>query len=158
MTTSFANLSFRKNDWGQLVLTFADGAEHVGVEPVRCFPLTEPERWIAILDAEGREVLNLPSLDVLSPTAREVLRRELIEREFMPSIRKISSASAPNPPCQWIVETDRGATQFQLESEDEVRRLGKNSVVIADSHGIRYKIEDIGKLDSFSQRTIRRLI
>ena len=158
MSTDFADLTFRKNEWGQLVLSLPDGTEHAGVEPVRCFPLSDPDRMIALVDADGRELFNLPSLDVLNPAACEIVRHELAEREFVPVILRIMSVSSPNTPCRWDVETDRGKTSFQLESDDDIRRLGIAGAVIADSNGIRYKIQDIGKLDGFSQRTIRRLI
>lgn len=156
--SSFADLNFRTNDWGQLVLVLSDGIEHPGIDPVRCFPLTDPDRAIALLDSEGKELINLPSLEVLNPTAREVIRRELTERDFVPVIQRIVSTSAPNPPCLWNVETDRGRTSFQLESEDDIRSLGKTGVVIADSNGIRYKVLDISMLDAGSRRIIRRLV
>ena len=56
------------------------------------------------------------------------------------------------------VETDRGATSFLLESEDDVRKLGPHRVMIADSNGIRYTIPDVRKLDSHSQRIVQRLV
>ena len=158
MTLNFTDLNFRKNEWGQLVLVMSDGTEHPGIDPVRCFPLSDPERTIALLDGEGREVVNLPSLDVLNPAARAAIERELAERDFVPVIHKITATSAPNPPCLWNVDTDRGPTSFHLENEDDIRRLGKTGLVIADSHGIRYKIHDIGKLDVNSQKVIRRLV
>ena len=155
---SFPELTFHRNAWGQLVLSLPDGTRHSGVEPVRCFPLSDPTHAIALLDAEGREILNLTSLDVLSPAARDILQRELAEREFVPVIHRIVATSAPNPPCRWDVETDRGRTSFQLESDDDCRRLGPHGVLIADSNGIRYSITEIGKLDASSQRIVRRLV
>ena len=153
----FAGLNVIQDEWGQLVLTLTDGTVHRGVEPIRCFPLSDPEHSIALVDGEGHELVNLPSLDVLNPTTRAVISHELVEREFAPLIWRILTTSAPNPPCQWTVETDRGSTSFQLESEDDIRKLGTGAV-IADSHGIRYKIQDISALDVQSQRIIRELI
>ena len=158
MDADFAKLQFSRNDWGQLVLELPGGIVHAGVEPVRCFPLSDPERTIAIIDSEGRELVNLPSLDVLNSSASDLVRRELAEREFTPTIRRIVTTSAPSPPCRWDVETDRGSTGFQLESEDDIRKLGTSGAVVADANGIRYLVPDIGKLDAYSQRTIRRLI
>ena len=97
-------------------------------------------------------------MDSLNPAAREALRLELAARDFIPVIQKVLSASNPSPPCEWSVETDRGATKFLLESEDDVRKLGPNRVMIADSNGIRYTIPDIQKLDSHSQRIVHRLV
>ena len=156
--TNFAGLSFRKNEWGQLVLVMPDGAEHPGIDPVRCFPLTDPDHVIALLDPEGKEVICLPSLEVLNPESREFIRRELAERDFVPVIQKIMTTSAPYPPCIWNVETDRGKISFHLESEDDIRSLGKSGIVIADSNGIRYKILDISKLDSTSRRIVRQVV
>lgn len=154
----YDKLTFERDLWGQLVLSLPDGTQHAGVEPVRCFPLSNPTHAISLVDCDGHEILNLPTLDVLSPVARDVLHRELAEREFVPNIQRVVSTSAPNPPCRWDVETDRGRTSFQLESDDDCRRIGSQGVVIADSNGIRYLIPDINRLDSSSQRVIRRLV
>ena len=43
--------------WGRLVFTDAAGRQHVGVEPVRAFPLSDPACGVALLDAEGHELL-----------------------------------------------------------------------------------------------------
>jgi Domain of unknown function (DUF1854) len=154
----FSKLQFDRDQWGQLVMTGPHGMKHASIEPVRCFPLSDPNHAIALLDADGRELFNLPSLDVLSTSAREILQRELTEREFVPIIRSILSTSTPNPPCRWEVETDRGRTSFQLESDDDCRRLSPNGVLIADSNGMRYRIPDIALLDATSRRIVRSLV
>ncbi len=156
--TDLTALQFDRDDWGRLVLTLGDGQTHVGIEPVRCFPLSDPEKSIALLDPEGHELLTLSSLDSLNPTARTVLESELSSRDFVPVIKRVISASNPTPPCQWSVETDRGTTRFQLESEDDIRKLGPHRVMIADSNGIRYTIPDTRQLDTATQRIIQRLV
>ena len=155
---SIGALAFERDEWGRLVLKTGDGKTFVGVEPVRCFPLSDPEKAIALLDPEGKEILTLPDLESLNPAAKEALRLELASRDFVTEIQKVVSASNPIPPCQWSVETDRGSTSFLLESEDDVRKLGPNRVMVADSNGIRYTIPDLRKLDSHSQRIVQRLV
>ena len=152
-----ASLKFARDDWGRLVLKTADGATYVGVEPVRCFPLSDPDQSVALLDAEGHEIVTLPNLGELNDEARKLVLSELESRDFVPVIRKVLSTTNPNPPCRWSVETDRGATNFQLESEDDVRKLGPNRLMIADSNGIRYFIPDLRLLDSASRRIVQRL-
>jgi hypothetical protein len=136
----------------------ADGQTHVGVEPVLCFPLSDPDKSVAILDSEGHELMTLPDLSCLNPMARDTLKADLVAREFVPEIQRIISTSNPNPPCRWTVETDRGQTSFQLESEDDIRKLGPNRVMIADSNGIRYTIRDVKSLDLPTQRIVQRLV
>lgn len=154
----FGQLRFSHNGWGQLVVVAPDGMEFAGVEPIRCFPHTAPSISIALLDSHGRELLLLPSLDVLSAEARQVIERDLAEREFIPEIRRILSVSAPWPPCEVDVETDRGITRFAVDSEDDFRRLPNGAIIINDSHGVRYRISQSETLDTGSKRHLRRFL
>ena len=153
-----AVLFFDRDAWGRLILTLSDGKTFVGVEPVRCFPLSDPLKAIALLDSDGKEILTLPDLELLPDEPRRVLEAELAARDFVPVIQRIVSTTNPNPPCRWSVETDRGQTRFQLESEDDVRKLGPYRVLIADSNGIRYSIPDVRQLDSHTQRIVQHLV
>jgi hypothetical protein len=152
------DLTFDRDAWGRLVLKMGNGQTYVGVEPVRCFPLSDPLKAIALLDLEGKEILTLPDLDSLNQDARQTLESELAARDFVPVITRVVSTTNPNPPCQWSVDTDRGKTSFHLESEDDVRKLGPFRVMIADSNGIRYSIPDVRQLDSHTQRIVQRLV
>ncbi|WP_010586219.1 cyanophycin metabolism-associated DUF1854 family protein [Schlesneria paludicola] len=156
--TELTSLTFSHDAWGRLLMTYGDGRTCSGVEPIRCFPITDPESSIALVDSDGHELLTLPTLNALNPTARKVLELELSARDFVPVIRRVISASNPNPPCRWVVETDRGETSFQLESEDDIRKLGPHRIMVADSNGIRYSIPDTRQLDSATQRIVQRLV
>jgi len=156
--TDLSEMTFERDAWGRLVMKSANGVSHQGVEPVRCFPLSDPQKSIALLDAEGKEILTLPNLDSLNPSARQLLEVELTARDFAPVIQKVVSANNPSPPCRWVVKTDRGETQFELESEDDIRKLGPHRIMIADSNGLRYMIPDLRQLDSASKRIVQRLV
>ena len=110
--------------FGQLVLTDADGRQWSGVEPARAFPISCPEQWVSLCDAEGHEVLCVRELDKLPPDVRTMLEEELGRREFVPLIENILKVADDTDPSEWEVETDRGTTTFLLDSEDDVRRLG----------------------------------
>jgi hypothetical protein len=141
------------DDWGRLVLTDAGGKRHVGVEPIRAFPISDPGKWISLCDAEGHEVAWIESLDELSEANRAILAEELAHREFVPVIQRIVSASS-EVPSDWEVITDRGPTRFTLTSDDDVRRLGPHRAMILDARGTRYLIPDVRRLDSFSRRVV----
>ena len=87
--------------WGRLVLIDADGRRHVGVEPVRAFPFTDPARGVSICDPDGSEVVFIEDLAALPATTRQVLEEELGRREFVPVIRRIVRVSAESPPADW---------------------------------------------------------
>ncbi len=155
-STASSPLSFRLDHdaWEQLVLIEAGGRRHVGVEPVRTFPISEPEHGISICDAEGHELVCVEDLADLPPDVRSILEDELVRREFIPVIQRIVSVSSDQEPCDWAVETDRGRTTFQLDTDEDVRRLGPHGVIIVDAHRIRYLIGDVRKLDSASRRIL----
>lgn len=152
------NFGLSHDAFGRLVLVDAQGQRHVGVEPVRAFPISNPENWISLCDAEGRELAAVETLDQLPQPTRQVLQQELSRREFMPRIQRIVRVSAIAEPSEWDVETDRGITTFTLNSEDDVRRLGPHQALIIDAHGIRYLIGDTRQLDSASRRVLERYL
>jgi hypothetical protein len=144
--------------WGRLILTDADGRQHVGVEPVRAFPITDPRHGIALCDADGHELLWIDDLDTLPPTLCRFLEEDLARREFVPVVRRIVRISAPVEPSEWEVDTDRGRTRFVLNSEDDVRRLGDHRALLVDAHGIHYLIPDLRALDTTSRRLLERYL
>jgi hypothetical protein len=136
-----------------LVLVDAAGQCHAGVVPIRAFPISDVNHWISLCDADGHEVVCIENLADLSPELREILTEELSRREFVPVIARILSATTEEP-SQWEVETDRGPSTFQINSEDDVRRLEPHQASILDSHAVRYLIPDIRRLDAASRRIL----
>ena len=154
---SSANPDFtlERDAWGQLVLIYADGRRLAGVEPARAFPISAPEGLLSICDAEGRELLCVEDVAALQPEVRRILEEALAQREFVPVVVRIERVSADTDPSQWQVVTDRGPTAFLMEdSDNDVRRLGPNRILLVDSHGIRYLIPDARRLDAASRRIL----
>jgi len=157
ISTTF-DFSLEHDAFGRLVLTMPDGAQHVGVHPVRGFPISDPRRGVAVCTVEGRELAWIDEMDQLSPAARGVLEAELAQREFLPIIKRIFRVSLQTNPCEWEVETDRGRTKFLLKSGDDVRRLENQRALVTDAHGIRYLIPDPESLDRHSRRILERYL
>lgn len=151
-----------RNAYGRLVWVDAAGQRHEGVVPVRAFPLTAPEHGIALLSAEGKELVWIDTLAELPAAARALILEELGQREFMPVIRRILGVGSYATPSTWRVETDRGATELILKSEDDIRRLRgplyPRGLLIADSNGIHYLIPDRNALDAMSRRILKRFL
>jgi hypothetical protein len=150
--------ALRRDAWGRLVLIEPDGRQHVGVEVVRAFPLSDPSHHVSICDANGRELVWIPDLAALPPALVQQIEEELAQREFVPVIRRILRVSAPVEPSEWEVETDRGRTAFVVNSEDDVHELDERRALITDAHGIRYLIPDIEGLDGHSRRLLERYL
>ncbi len=142
---------------GRLVATTPD-ATHDDLAPVRCFPFTDPDRFVSLVDARGREVMRIDDPSNLEPASRELLTKELARREFLPQIKRIRDVSPRSEPSTWDVETDRGHVRFVLPSEDNLRRLPGDGVLITDQHGVRYRIVSIAALDRRGREIMRRYL
>lgn len=142
----------------RLVLTDAQARRHESVEPIRAFPISDPDRWISLCDPSGHEVASIADLNELPADQRELLLDELTRREFVPVIQRIEHISSLAEPCEWTVSTDRGPTKFVLNSDEHVRKLGLHKALIVDSHGLRYLVPDANQLDSHSRKLLARYL
>jgi hypothetical protein len=149
-----ARLKLLRGGDGSLHAVEPGGSHLKGLTPVRLFPLTDPDHWIVLVDRKGREVVMIAAPHELDAASAVLLNEELRTREFVPHIDRIMWVSGTSEPSQWRVATDRGITEFVLNDEKDIRRLGAHGVLIVDAHGIRYLIPDDRKLDRASRRTI----
>ncbi len=152
------HLELEVDAWGRLNLTDEFGERHVGVEPVRAFPISDPTRWISICGPTGQELVQIETLDDLSAENRQMVIGELSRREFLPVIRRIVRVDIDTFPPTWEVETDRGPTQFGLDGDENVRRLAHDRALIIDAKGMRYLIADTKALDHHSRRILERYL
>ena len=147
-----------RNQAGRLLLTFQDGRMYEGVVPVRAFPLQTPEQFIAFVSPEGKEVAWIDDLSALPQDMREVITQEIASREVMPTIERIVSVSTLSTPSTWDIVTDRGATKLILKGEEDIRRLPGSTLIITDSHGLRFVLPDMHALDKNSRRILDRFL
>ena len=152
------NFELRRNAFGRLVLSDAEGIEHVGVVPVRAFPIAAPDEGLSLVSATGRELVWLERLGDLSPAQRALIDDELAAREFVPEILRLHEVSSFSTPSNWKVDTDRGATQFVLKGEEDIRRIGRTMLLIADNHGLQFLVRDFAALDRHSKRLLERFL
>lgn len=153
-----ASFELRRNAFGRLVFIDAEGTEHDDVVPVRAFPITEPERGIALVDSHGHELAWIERLTELPAPQRELVDGELRSREFMPVIRRIVSVSSYATPSTWRIETDRGPCDLVLKGEEDIRRLADPALLVSDAHGINYLIRDRQALDAPSRKILDRFL
>ncbi len=143
---------------GRFAFAAADGTRHEAVVAVRAFPVSDPGRGFSLLSADGHELAWVERLADLAAPLREVFEQALCEREFMPEINRLIAVSGFVTPCTWQVDTDRGPTRFVLKGEEDIRRMGPNTLLIADSDGIHYLLRDVAGLDKASRRILDRFL
>lgn len=158
MAESGGPFALSRDAFGRLVLTQPDGTAHTAVVPVRAFPIGAPDEGLSLMSADGHELAWIDGLGSLDPTSRGLVEEDLASREFVPEIRAIRSVSSFATPSSWSVETDRGDATLVLKGEEDIRRLARNTLLIADRHGIQYLLRDVGALDRHSRRLLDRFL
>ena len=153
-----ADYQLRRNAFGRLEFIGSDGEVHVGVVPVRAFPISAADDGVALVDPYGHELAWIDQLADLPDELRALVEAELAQREFMPVITRIVGVASFATPSTWQVETDRGPASFVLKGEEDIRRLTPPALLIADSHGIHFLIRDRSALDQHSRRILDRFL
>lgn len=152
------NFQLRRDSFGKLVLTTAEGEEHIGVMPVRAFPIQAPTRGISLVRDGGKEAAWIDDLDALPDAIRALVQEEIEGREFIPEILHIKEVSSFATPCTWFVKTDRGDTEFVLKLDEDIRRVGEASLLISSSHGINFLVRDMFHIDKHSRIILDRFL
>jgi hypothetical protein len=145
-----------RNALGSLVFIDAKGERHIGVYPVRAFPITAPAAGIGIMNQSGKEVCWFSDVALIPEAELTLVEEELAAREFMPVIEKITKVSTFATPSIWDIDTDRGPTRIRLKGEEDIRRIAGNTLLIADSNGLQFLIKDSTQLDKISKKLLDR--
>jgi hypothetical protein len=147
-----------RDESSQLVFVDGSGERHVGVIPLRTFPISEPDGHISLLAKQGHEIAFIESLASLPEEAANLVRRDLACREFVPVIRRIVALTDDSYLPRWQLETDRGDTEVQVHVDDGLRRLGEHGLLVVDVYGFRFLIPHTAELDAASRRVLDRYL
>ena len=158
MNTTNIQIAIERDAFGRLVLTATDGVRHIGIVPVRAFPLSAPDAGVSLVGSDGKEVMWIDRLDDVPPTARALLAQDLAVRDFAPTLLQLHAVSSFGVPSTWTVSTDRGATSFVLKAEEDIRRLEGGALLIASAHGVQFRIPDVKTLDRASRKLLERFL
>ena len=161
---SVRDISFWRNDLGQLCATLDDGSVIEEALVYRTCPITDPDRFISIrvgaTQSEQRELGLVRNLNSFPPEQRRLLKEELAKRYFFHIITRIRTLREELGFLYWEVETDKGPRQFIIPRWDQraVYHGASGVRVITDVDGGRYEIPDLDRLDPASRAAFLRYI
>ena len=147
-----------RDSYGRLIFTDENSELHIGVVPVQAFPIEAPSENISLMSTDGHELAFIPLLSDVDVDTRRIIVEDIAQREFMPLIDRLMFVSTFSTPSTWQVMTDRGITSFVLKGEEDIRRLKGNGLLITDSHGVTYRVNDMRLLDRMSRRLLDRFL
>ena len=156
MNPPATHFDLQRNAAGNLTFTDAAGVVHDNVLPLRLFPLTDPQHWVAITSATGLDLACIEDLATLSGPTRDLLLETLAQRDFVPLILSIQAILRAAHGYEWHVTTDRGKTHFTVENDESIQPLAGGSIVVMDHRNTRYLIPDPATLDLKSRQRLER--
>lgn len=135
---------------GQLWVRTGEGTHAVRVH--RCFPWSEPGKFLSLRDDDHREVALVETLDELDGDSRRVLEGAVAEAGFVLEVTRIVRVEEEVEIRSWEVETRQGYRAFQTRLDDWPLDVPGGGIVIRDVAGDLYHIADPGALDEESRR------
>ncbi|MGI6264363.1 MAG: DUF1854 domain-containing protein [Acutalibacteraceae bacterium] len=139
------NATFTATDGGFVKMEFG-GKTYPRVAVHRCFPFSDPERYLSIREPEGdgREIGLIDDLKAMPETTRALLEGQLALRYFTPKIRRIRDIKEEYGYSYWDVQTDRGDCRFTVRmGGSNVYAIGKDRYLVNDLDGNRFEIPDL---------------
>ncbi len=124
------------------------------VEVKRAFPFEKPEEFIVLADEDGKDQGFIRSLSQRRESEKDILRKELARRYFMPLIRRILKITDRFGFSYWKVETDGGIIEFSVRDTYKSIIRPDERMIITDADGNRFQIPDVNALDKRSRKKI----
>jgi hypothetical protein len=152
------NFNLEKDVFGNIRLVLGNGQSHDQVRIIRAFPISDPENGFSIVNQDGHELVWFESFDQLSEENQRIAHASLEQIEFIPVISKITDLNTYALPSIWDIETDRGITKLKLKTEQDIRRVSSEALLITDANGIQYLIKNRKTLDKFSKKVLDRFM
>ena len=129
-----------------------EGAREVTVS--RCFPWSEPGRFISLRSRDEEEVLLVRDVAELDEGSRVALERSLLEAGFVLEIERVLEIDEEIEIRSWRVITKNGPRRFQTPRDEWPRPLPGGGLLVRDVAGDLFHIREPGRLDPASRRKL----
>ena len=143
-------LTLEKRADGQLWAGL-DGEERA-VRVHRCFPWSEPERFVSLRDTDNEEFVLVESAEELCDGSRRVLQDALVEAGFVLEVTGITDVDEEVEIRTWKVQTRQGERTFQTRLDEWPTQLSRGGIVIKDVAGDLYHVADPEGMDDRSRK------
>ena len=155
------NAEFRRTEGGFISLKVMPqgepAREYARVGVYLTFPLTNPEEFISIREADekAKEIGIVEKLSQLPKDQQEMLREQIKLRYFRPIITKVLDVKDEYGYAYWNVVTTFGACRFTTQmSGDAVIHLSDSRLLVTDIDGNRYEIPDFYQLGVMERKKL----
>jgi hypothetical protein len=130
------------------------GGGFTPVRPVRCFPWSNPGRYISLRDDKDREVAFVGDPADLDEGSRELLAEELAQASFVLHVCRIIEVREELEIRIWKVQTKEGLRTFETARDEWPRPLPDGNLLLSDVAGDLYLVPRAAELDASSRRVL----
>lgn len=141
----------RRSD-GQLWASQADEERAVWVR--RCFPWSEPTRFVSLRDHEKNEFALISDIAELDDPSRDALEGALVEAGFVLDVERVLMVKEEIEIRLWRVQTAQGERSFQTRLDEWPREVPGGGFIIRDVAGDLYHVADPEALDAASRELL----
>jgi hypothetical protein len=152
MTERSAELRLEQRADGRLWAVKPDGERPVTVR--RCYPWSEPVRYISLRDDDDAEFGLVRDPAELDVDSRGALEGALAAAGFVFDVARVLEIDEEVELRTWRVETRQGARAFQTRLDDWPRALPDGGLLIRDVGGDLYRVPSAQGLDRESRELL----
>ena len=135
-------------------LRVTTGWETKAVVVRRCFPWSEPGKYISLRDEDQEEVALIKDVAELTPESRSALELAMAEAGFVFEVTRVIDVDEEVEIRHWQVDTRQGKRSFQTRLDDWPRALPGGGFLIRDVAGDLYRLPEPGTMDKNSQELL----
>ncbi|MGE9296404.1 MAG: DUF1854 domain-containing protein [Puniceicoccales bacterium] len=134
------------------------GKDAVLVRPVKCFPLSEPGRFLSLRDDKNEEFAFINDVSTLDETSAAALNEALTAGGFTFAVTGIDEIKEDFELRVFKVRTAAGERQFQTALDAWPRSVEDGSFLMEDVFGDLYRFPPSEELDPESAKRLWSLI
>ena len=147
--TVASELTLERRSDGRLWATRGSAKRAVWVR--RCFPWSEPARFVSLRDDEEREFALVRDPAELDAASRHVLEEAMAAAGFVFEVTRVTAIEEEVEIRHWRVETRQGTRSFQTRLDAWPRLLPHGGLLLRDVAGDLYHVTDPSALDKRSR-------
>ena len=118
----------------------------------RCFPWSEPGRFLSLRDDDDEELALIEALEDLGDESRRTLEAAIAEAGFVLEVIRIAEVEEEVEIRTWRVETRQGPRSFQTRLDDWPTEVPGGGIVIRDVAGDLYHVATPDAMDAQSRK------
>lgn len=143
----------------RLRLTVDDDRSYPTVKPVWASPLSYRERYLALMNGKGEEIVTIPDLADLEEASLNAVKVELDRRYLTSKVMHVLEAKTEFGATYWTVKTERGDREFVTENlQENAQWLAPGHLMLIDVDGNRFELRDIDDMDARSREYLGRTL